>query len=246
MAEFVSRETLVSVDFVQGAMLLVDKPEGWTSFDVVNKIRCTIRHVFALPKIKVGHAGTLDPMATGLLLICTGKWTTKLAEFQGMDKVYTGTLTLGATTASYDKETPTEHLQPVSHLTPTEIREAARRFTGEIDQVPPAYSAIKIAGRRSYKSARKGQADELAPRRVLIHEFEITSVELPQVQFRVSCSKGTYIRSLAHDLGQELGCGAYLSGLQRTRIGEYRIEDAWELKALISVLEGRIQQGQLP
>lgn len=242
MDEFVSRTHISSVDFAQGALLLVDKPEGWTSFDVVNKIRGTICRVYNLQKIKVGHAGTLDPMATGLLLICTGKWTTKLSEFQGQDKEYTGVMTLGATTASYDKETPIENHKPIDHITEASIKEATICFVGEIDQVPPIYSAIKVEGRPLYKSARKGQEVEIASRRVSIHQFVIVSVDLPHVNFKVTCSKGTYIRSLVHDMGHVLGCGAYLSALRRTRIGEYKVEDAWMVEELVKVMEERIER----
>ena len=239
MDEFVTRAHISSVDFAQGALLLVDKPEGWTSFDVVNKIRGTIRRVYNLQKIKVGHAGTLDPMATGLLLICTGKWTTKLSEFQGQDKEYSGVMTLGATTASYDKETPAENHKPFDHITEVSIKEAAMRFVGEIDQVPPIYSAIKVEGRPLYKSARKGQDVEITLRRIIIHQFVIVSVDLPLVHFKVTCSKGTYIRSLVHDMGQMLRCGAYLSALRRTRIGAYNVEDAWKVEELVEAMEAR-------
>lgn len=225
------------VDFFSGTLLLVDKPEGWTSFDVVNKVRSTIRRTLSLPGIKVGHAGTLDPMATGLLLICTGKWTKRLADLQGMDKEYTGTLTLGGTTPSYDRETAMENMHPFAHLTEADIIHAATRFRGEIDQVPPMYSAIKVEGKPLYARARKGEEIEVKSRRVTIHAFEITGVELPQVYFRVVCSKGTYIRSLAHDLGQVLGCGAYLNALCRTAIGQYRLGDAWTLDTLIAAIE---------
>jgi tRNA pseudouridine55 synthase len=224
-------------------LLLVDKPKGWTSFDVVNKIRGTIRHAFNISKIKVGHAGTLDPMATGLLIICTGKWTTKLSEFQGLDKEYTGTMTLGATTASFDKETPEENLREYDHLSSLAIRDAAKTFIGEIDQIPPIYSAIKVEGRPLYKSARKGEVVEIASRRVVIHQFDIESFDLPDVHFNVTCSKGTYIRSLAHDMGQVLECGAYLSALRRTKIGEYDIDDAWKLEELVREIEKKIERG---
>lgn len=229
-------ENIHTIDFTRGALLLIDKPAGWTSFDVVNKVRGTIRRVFNLSKIKVGHAGTLDPMATGLLLICTGKWTTKLSELQGMDKEYIGTITLGATTASYDKETPMENEKPYDHISDEMIRRASTSFIGEIDQKPPMYSAIKVEGRALYKSARKGQEVAVAARRVVIKAFEIVTIELPHLHFRVVCSKGTYIRSVAHDMGQLLGCGAYLSALRRTRVGEYKVEDAWEVKDLIEEL----------
>ena len=237
MDEFVTQARLADTDFVKGALLLVDKPAEWTSFDVVNKIRGTLRHVLNISKIKVGHAGTLDPMATGLLLICTGKWTTRLEEYQGLDKVYTGVMTLGAITASYDKETPEENHKPVGRLTENMIMAAVAQFVGEVDQVPPMYSAIKVEGKPLYQSARKGKQVEVKARKVHIHAFEITRVNLPHVSFTVHCSKGTYIRSLARDLGERLDCGAYLSGLRRTRIGPYRIEDAWILEDLIAGLK---------
>lgn len=235
--EFITHENISPDAIVQGSLLLVDKPEGWTSFDVVNKIRGKIRHAFHVPKIKVGHAGTLDPMATGLLLICTGKWTKKLADFQGRDKEYTGVIRLGATTASYDKETPEENPKEYAHLSEEMIRNASQSFIGEIDQVPPIYSAIKVDGRPLYESARKGKEVEIQSRRVVIHTFHIDQIELPNVHFTVSCSKGTYIRSLAYDLGQLLGCGAYLSALERTSIGEYHLRDAWNLEDLITTVE---------
>lgn len=239
MVDFITPDAIASADFLDGALLLVDKPLGWTSFDVVNKLRHTLRHLYHIKKIKVGHAGTLDPMATGLLLICTGKYTSKLAEMQGMDKTYTGTLILGATTASYDSETPAEDIRPFSHLNEKDILDAARRYTGEIRQLPPMFSAIKVGGQPLYRKARKGEEVPRSPRPIMIHMFEITDIALPAVHFKVVCSKGTYIRSLAHDLGQSLGCGAYLSALRRTRIGTYQIADAWSLDTLVKCIEDR-------
>ena len=224
-------------DFLTGAMLLVDKPQGWTSFDVVNKIRYKLKHRLNVKKIKVGHAGTLDPMATGLLIICTGKFTRKLAEFQGLPKEYTGTLRLGATTPSFDAESDVEETFPISHITPELLEQARQQFLGDIEQVPPMFSAIKVDGQPLYKKARKGEVVEIAPRPVKIFEFELTHVNLPDVCFRVRCSKGTYIRSLAHDFGKALHSGAYLTALRRTRIGRFRIEDAWNLDDLVAFLE---------
>lgn len=204
---------------------MIDKPLRWTSFDVVRKIRNLIRIK------KVGHAGTLDPLATGLLIICTGKFTKKINEYMAKEKEYTGSFTLGATTASYDLEQEPENFKPFEHLTEDEIRSAATPFTGEILQIPPAHSAIQINGKRVYELARQGKEVIIEPRRVTIKEFEITKIELPLVYFRVVCSTGTYIRSLANDFGKALGCGAHLSSLCRTRIGEFKNEDAMSMDA---------------
>ena len=224
-------------DFLAGATLLVDKPRGWTSFDVVNKIRYKIKHRLKVKKIKVGHAGTLDPMATGLLIVCTGKFTKKLAEFQGLPKEYTGTLRLGATTPSFDAESDVEESFPIDHITPELLEQARLQFLGDIEQVPPMFSAIKVDGQPLYKKARKGEMVEIEPRPVTINEFTLTRIELPEVGFRVHCSKGTYIRSLAHDFGKAVRSGAYLTALRRARIGQFRIEDAWDLEELVDYLE---------
>jgi tRNA pseudouridine55 synthase len=234
-------ESIAPYDFLEGALLLVDKPQGWTSFDVVNKIRAKLRHRLKLKKIKVGHAGTLDPMATGLLVICTGKFTKKLADFQGLDKEYDGTLRLGAVTPSYDAETPESETFPTAHITPERMEAARQQFLGRIEQVPPMYSAIKVGGQPLYKKARQGETVEVQARQVEIHAFELTRIELPEVDFRVHCSKGTYIRSLAYDFGRALDSGAYLTALRRTRVGEFRLEDAWELEALSAVLEAEME-----
>ena len=210
--------------FEQGKVLLINKPLNWTSFDVVRKVR-------NLVKIKkVGHAGTLDPLATGLLIICTGKFTKRINEFMAREKEYTGSFTLGATTPTYDLESEPANFKPFDHLTEDEIKTATKQFTGEIMQVPPAHSAIKQQGKRVYELARQGKEVVLEPRKLLISEFEITDIALPVVSFRVVCSTGTYIRSLAHDFGQALGCGAYLSSLCRTRIGEFKNEDAMRME----------------
>ena len=223
-------------DFLAGALLLVDKPQGWTSFDVVNKIRYKLKHGLKVKKIKVGHAGTLDPMATGLLVVCTGKHTKKLSTYQGLEKEYTGTLRLGATTPSYDAESEVEEHFPTSHITPALLEKARQAFLGDIEQVPPMFSAIKVDGQPLYKKARKGVVVEVEPRQVQIHEFELTQVDLPDVSFRVRCSKGTYIRSLAHDFGKALDSGAYLTALRRTRVGPFHTDDAWEMEELADYL----------
>lgn len=207
-------------DFEAGVVLLINKPLRWTSFDAVRKIRNLIRIK------KVGHAGTLDPLATGLLIICTGKFTKKINEYMAQEKEYTGTFTLGATTPTYDLESTPENFKAIDFLTEQKIREATKEFTGEIMQVPPAHSAIKVEGKRLYESARKGIEVELKPRKITITDFQITKIELPVVSFQVVCSTGTYIRSLAYDFGKKLGCGAHLSSLCRTRIGDHKLENA--------------------
>ncbi|MGE5106985.1 MAG: tRNA pseudouridine(55) synthase TruB [Sphingobacteriales bacterium] len=213
--------------FAEGKMLLIDKPLKWTSFDAVAKIRSLIRIK------KVGHAGTLDPLATGLLIICTGKFTKKINEYMAREKEYTGTFTLGATTPTYDLESNPENFKEYSHLTIEKLVGATRNFIGEIMQLPPAHSAIKVDGKPLYKSARKGVEVKIEPRKVFIKEFEITKIELPVVHFRAVCSTGTYIRSLAFDYGEILGCGAYLSSLRRTRIGEFNVADAMTIESFI-------------
>lgn len=200
--------------------MLINKPLEWTSFDVVQKLRNIIRVK------KIGHAGTLDPLATGLLIICTGKFTKRINEFMSQEKEYTGTFTLGATTPTFDLESEPENFKPFIHLTDEEIQSATLKFKGEILQIPPAHSAIKIGGRRVYELARQGKEVKLEPRKITIKEFEITKIELPIVHFRVVCSTGTYIRSLASDFGESLECGAYMSSLCRTRIGDFLVKDA--------------------
>ncbi len=204
----------------EGRVLLVNKPYEWTSFDVVNKLR------YRLKIKKIGHAGTLDPLATGLLIICTGKMTKRIDEFQAQEKEYTGKLVLGQSTPSHDLETAVSEAQDISSITESEIQTVTQKFIGTIQQIPPLHSAIKVDGKRAYKLARKGSDMELRPREVSIKEFEVTSVDKPVVSFRVVCSKGTYIRSLARDFGQALGTVAYLSELCRTRIGEFKLADA--------------------
>lgn len=210
--------------FEEGQVLLIDKPLRWTSFDVIGRIRKLIRIR------KVGHAGTLDPLATGLLIVCTGRFTKKINEYMAREKEYTGTFTLGATTPTYDLESEPGNFKPLDGITEEMIRAATVPFTGEIAQVPPAHSAIKVEGKRVYELAREGKEVKLEPRKVTITVFEITRIELPIVEFRVVCSTGTYIRSLAFDFGNQLGCGAYLSSLCRTRIGEFRLEDAMSME----------------
>ncbi|RIV70691.1 tRNA pseudouridine(55) synthase TruB [Flagellimonas aequoris] len=213
-------------DFLNGQIILIDKPLEWTSFQAVNALKWAIRKKFNLKKLKIGHAGTLDPLATGLLVICTGKFTKKIPELQGQIKEYTGTFTLGATTPSYDLETDVDQIFPTEHLTETSIRNVPNQFLGQIEQVPPVFSALKKDGKRLYELARKGEQVEVQARKIEILEFEITRIDLPEVDFRVVCSKGTYIRSLAHDFGKALGSGAYLSALRRTKIGDYNVNNA--------------------
>ncbi len=205
---------------------MIDKPLEWSSFQAVNALKWAIRKKFGLKKIKIGHAGTLDPLATGLLIICTGKFTKRIPELQGQVKEYTGTFTLGATTPSYDMETEVNETFPTDHLSDTLIHEATKSFLGEIEQVPPIFSALKKDGKRLYELAREGKQVEIKSRKIEILEFEITRIALPEVDFRVVCSKGTYIRSLAHDFGKAVGSGAYLSKLRRTKIGDFNVDNA--------------------
>lgn len=212
--------------FRDGAVLLFDKPYRWTSFDAVNKVKYAIKKRYKGDKIKVGHAGTLDPLATGLLIICTGRKTKEIDLIQAKTKEYTGTFTIGATTPSYDLEKEPENFKDYSFVTPEMINEAVSTFIGEIDQTPPIFSAVKIDGKRAFSYARAGEEVEIKSKRVTIHEFEITQINLPEVHFRISCSKGTYIRSIANDFGIKLNCGAYMSALRRTKIGEFEISEA--------------------
>ena len=221
-------------DFKQGQVLLFDKPLGWTSFQLVNKVRWIIRKNCKIKKIKVGHAGTLDPLASGLLVICTGKFTKRIEEFQGQDKEYTGTFTFGATTPSYDLETEIDQTFPIGHLTEEKIIETTNKFTGAIEQFPPIFSALKKDGKRLYEFARKDEEVEIPSRKVHISKFEITNINLPEIDFQVVCSKGTYIRSLAHDFGKELESGAHLSALRRTKIGEFDVADALSIDSFLN------------
>ena len=223
-------------DFKNGQVLLIDKPLNWTSFQVVNKLRWHIRQKFGIKKIKVGHAGTLDPLATGLLIICTGKFTKKINEYQGQIKEYTGEFTLGTTTPSYDLETEVNETFPILHITKELIEHTAKQFVGEIDQIPPIFSALKKDGKRLYELARAGETTEIKSRKINIAEFEITKIDLPKVNFRVVCSKGTYIRSLAYDYGKSLNSGAHLSKLRRTKIGDFKDDDGMKIEEFIASL----------
>ncbi|MFT5249681.1 MAG: tRNA pseudouridine55 synthase [bacterium] len=212
--------------YQEGKVLLIDKPLNWTSFQVVNKIRWLIKQQFGIKKIKVGHAGTLDPLATGLLILCTGKFTKKIETYQAQIKEYTGIITLGTTTPSYDLETEVDQTFDISGITEEDIQDNTKHFIGEIQQQPPIFSALKKEGKRLYEYAREGEKVEIPKRTITISEFEITKIDLPNVEFRAVCSKGTYIRSLAYDFGKSLNNGAHLSALRRTKIGEFSIEDA--------------------
>lgn len=223
-------------DYKKGQLLLIDKPLHWTSFQVVNKIRWEIKQQFGIKKIKVGHAGTLDPLATGLLILCTGKFTKKIETYQAQEKEYTGTITLGATTPSYDLETEINATFPVDHITSEIIQQTVTQFIGTIDQKPPIFSAIKKNGKRLYELARKGETTEIKSRKVTVTAFEITEINLPTINFRIVCSKGTYIRSLAHDFGIALQSGAHLSALRRTNIGTYSVENALSVNEFIKGL----------
>lgn len=229
---------LTAEDYISGQILLIDKPLHWTSFQVVNKLRWEIRQAFNIKKIKVGHAGTLDPLATGLLIICTGKMTKQIDAYQGQEKEYTGTLVLGSTTPSFDLETEINETFSTEHITEALIHETTKLFVGDIEQFPPVFSAIKKDGKRLYEFARAGENVEIKPRIVHISEFEITKIEFPEVQFRVVCSKGTYIRSLAYDFGKALHSGAHLSVLKRTSIGKFHVENAVTPDTFIESLKG--------
>jgi len=223
-------------DYKNGEVLLIDKPLNWTSFQVVNKLRWEIRQAFSIKKIKVGHAGTLDPLATGLLVICTGKMTKQIDTFQGQVKEYTGTFVLGSTTPSFDLETEINNTFPIEHITEESIQSAIKGFIGEIEQIPPVFSALKKDGKRLYEFARAGEKVEIKSRKVFVEDFEITRIALPEVDFRIVCSKGTYIRSLANDFGKALDSGAHLSALIRTRIGDFKLDDAVSIENFIQNL----------
>ena len=223
----------MSLDFQTGEMILIDKELNWTSFDVVSKLRNSIKKKLNIKKIKVGHAGTLDPLATGLLIICTGKMTKRINEFSGLNKTYVGKMTIGSTTPSYDLETKPNVYYPTEHINKNLIIETAKKFVGKIDQKPPVFSAVKKDGVRLYKLARKGVKVEVEKREIIIHDFLIRSINFPEVEFSLTCSKGTYIRSLAHDFGKELGSGAHLSELRRTSIGDYTVDKSLKLMEFI-------------
>lgn len=221
--------------FAEGEVLLIDKPLEWTSFDVIGKLRNAMKP----EKIKVGHAGTLDPLATGLLIVCTGKFTKTIDTYQAEDKEYTGIITLGATTPSYDLETEVDSTFDYSHISHDDIYQVAASFVGMQEQYPPAHSAIKIKGERVYEKARRGEDVELKPRQITIHSFDIERIALPDVYFRISCTKGTYIRSIAHDFGKALRNGAHLSQLRRTKSGNFHVDNAWNLQALIDQIRSQ-------
>lgn len=228
---------MTAEDFLTGQVLLIDKPLHWTSFQAVNKMKWALKSKLGLKKIKIGHAGTLDPLASGLLLVCTGKMTKQISELQGQVKEYTGTLFIGATTPSFDLETEIDQTFPTQHIDEKLIRETTYQFLGEIDQQPPIFSAIKKDGKRLYEHARAGETVEIAFRKTTIYAFEITRIDLPEIDFRVTCSKGTYIRSLAHDFGKALQSGAHLTALRRTKIGDYQVENAKDVLAFIETLD---------
>ena len=228
-------------NFTEGELLLINKPYKWTSFDVVGKIRNAFKPI----KLKVGHAGTLDPLATGLLIICTGKMTKKIDEFQAQQKEYTGTMILGANTPSYDLETEIDEVFDIKQLDEENIRANTKQFTGDIDQYPPPHSAIKMDGERLYMKARRGETIELKSRKISISQFEITRIELPAVDFKVVCSKGTYIRSLVHDFGRNLNNAAHLQSLRRTKSGDYDVENAFEVMELVNHIRQIKELGDL-
>ncbi|MFY0627839.1 MAG: tRNA pseudouridine(55) synthase TruB [Reichenbachiella sp.] len=221
------------MDFEKGEVFLIDKPYEWTSFDVVKKIRNTLRIK------KVGHAGTLDPLATGLLVVCAGKSTKRIDTYQGWPKSYTGTLVLGKTTPSVDLETEFDSESDYSQVKVEDIEHAAASLTGDLMQVPPIYSAVKVDGQRAYKAARRKEDIKLNPRPVTVHKFKLSMEKPPEVKFEIDCSKGTYIRSLVRDLGEKLGCGAYMSELRRTAIGEFKVSEAYNLEEFILALQSQ-------
>ncbi|UNY99501.1 tRNA pseudouridine(55) synthase TruB [Zhouia spongiae] len=221
----------------EGKILLIDKPLEWSSFQAVNKLKWAILKKFKIKKIKIGHAGTLDPLATGLLVICVGKFTKKIPELQGQIKEYTGTFTIGATTPSYDLETGIDKTYPTEHISEELVLKTTRKFIGKIEQVPPVFSALKKDGKRLYEFAREGKDVKINPRVVEVSEFEITNIRFPEIHFRVVCSKGTYIRSLAYDFGKALNSGAYLSALRRTKIGEFNVDKAIAPEAFAESLQ---------
>lgn len=226
-------------EYLSGRVLLIDKPLGWTSFQVVNKIRWHIKQKFKLNKIKVGHAGTLDPLASGLLIICTGKETKNISNYQGLKKEYTGTIILGATTPSFDLETEVTKTFKTNHINNDLLRQSRLKFIGKILQKPPIFSAIKKDGKRLYELARKGETTEIESREIEIFEFELTKIQIPEVDFKVLCSKGTYIRSLANDFGAAVNSGAYLSDLRRTKIGDFTVNNALSIEEFITNLENQ-------
>ena len=228
--------------FLAGQVILIDKPLNWSSFQVVNKVRWLIKKNIGVKKIKVGHAGTLDPLATGLLILCCGKMTKEIERFQGQEKTYSGTFQLGATTPSYDLETEIDQTYPTDHINPVLVEATRAQFIGEIDQYPPVFSALKKEGKRLYEYARKGEKVDIRSRKVHIRSFSIETKALPQLSFSVNCSKGTYIRSLAHDFGQALGSGAYLSSLCRERIGDFLLKNAMTIETFEAEINNAFQE----
>jgi tRNA pseudouridine55 synthase len=224
-------------DFLGGEVLLFDKEPGWTSFDVVQRVRNSLCRKMGIKKMKVGHAGTLDPLATGLLILCTGKSTKLIESFQDREKEYVATLKLGATTPSFDKETEEDSAKSFEHVTPEKFEEALQQFKGEIEQVPPVFSAVKVKGKRAFNYARNGEELKLQPRKIVISKIATESFDLPYVKIRVTCSKGTYIRALARDIGEALNCGAYLTELRRTRIGEFEVDEAMKIDFFLKNLD---------
>ena len=227
---------MTSEDYLAGQMVLIDKPLGWSSFDVVKKIKHLISKKYNLKKLKVGHAGTLDPLATGLLIVCTGKFTKRISEIQGQEKTYTGTITLGGTTPSYDLETEVDNNYKTSHITKELIHQTTKQFIGEIDQKPPIFSALKKGGERLYEKARRGEEISIESRKIFVREFNIISIENLTVAFEIKCSKGTYIRSIANDFGSALNSGGYLSSLCRTAIGDYQLSKGIDIESFEKLL----------
>lgn len=237
---------LTPEDFLNGQIILVNKPRTWTSFDVVNKMRSDLKYIHQIPNIKIGHAGTLDPLASGLLIICIGRATKKIENFQGLEKEYTGTMMLGSTTPSYDMETDINERYSITHLTHDNIQEATKKFIGAIWQYPPAFSAKRIDGKRAYLIARQGGQAEMKPILVTVIKFEIVDILLPMVEFKVTCGKGTYIRSLVHDFGKELNCGAVLTSLSRTGIGKHKLKQASEIKDWLKTIRPQALKKRMP
>lgn len=234
---------MTAEDFLNGQILLIDKPLHWSSFQTVNKLKYLLINKVGLPKkFKIGHAGTLDPLASGLLLVCTGKFTKRITELQGQAKEYTGTFYIGATTPSYDLETEIDATFDTSQIDESLIDKTVKQFLGEIDQKPPIFSAIKKDGVRLYEHARAGETVEIASRKTTIYEFEITRMALPEIDFRVVCSKGTYIRSLAYDFGKAMNSGAHLTALRRTKIGDYDVKDALDINAFEALLNKTVNE----
>lgn len=229
---------LTKEDYLNGQVLLIDKPLEWSSFQAVNKLKWAIRKKFSLKKFKIGHAGTLDPLATGLLIICTGKFTKKITEYQGQEKEYTGVFTLGATTSSYDLETEINETFSTEHITPELIKATTNEFIGDIEQAPPVFSALKKDGKRLYELAREGKTVDIPKRKVNVSAFEITDIDGLNVHFRIACSKGTYIRSMAHDFGKALNSGAHLTALRRTKIGDFNVDNAQDPLVYADILLG--------